>query len=1015
MMALALGCARTEEVNVEDVADQKVVTITASFAESQTRTILPDGGPAVYWEPEDEIKMFCGAESSKFKSTLTEPAAVSGFSGTLPVIFGATEDTSADMNLLAIYPYSSDATSNGTSIITTLPDEQDARAGSFAKDLNLSMAQSNSFSMKFYNVCGGLCFKLTKSGIKEITFKSNNGESIAGKVELAFENGVPAIKKIVEGSDNITLTAPDDGTFATDVWYYIVSLPTTLSGGFKMTFRTDSESAVLNYSSQLTFKRRIFGRVADIDSGLTWDKRTHEEFKALALDVNHQTTNACGVHSSLSHLYDNATELMDNWSASSYYEKDADVYVAYNSTIDLKDILRIHVNPVSDDGIPDTSREDIYTLSELQTKYASLGLDFNFSLVEYTLGSNGTPESAYGIIDGYTFHPAHADLYGKPIMNSGAERDGISGVGRQPIVHVTLVGSDGDVYLSGYFKILITKDEPCHDAFIVKEFTVPYTGTSTVTATWLDCSFAGLETGLKMSKNEFKERFGCKWTGGESTTSLETFVLDSNGGFVNTVSLGDTAPQNVSTALGTFRYIGDATISTVSANDIFTVTFTQAQMDNINKYFGGKITLYGKFGSTHDYVYIGITVEIADKPVVNFVKLNPPYWFSTPDNTSTDIVFVNPRIPRGDPTFDNVKIYSRWLNSVWATNIVKTELDASSAAVYKSIWSTMPYAYHYELSSNQPKILGKQIAISSARDAFYLGNVDAANLLGTLDTHTIHTFNGTSYVDEEAVANASTTSLTADARTYGRITYTNTTETAKKTINSFPVPAFSATQEITDQNLSDMLYVNVDLVATYGPCNIPLESKTFHVAFFRPINIKSTGTKVKDGSIIKLGDIFRIQDWQGHTLFEWDSDANYDSDLNLTGAFVDNYTVVGQTPWRSYYGVSSIKVDIAATRTDVYGGWNYFSNYFSPSAKFYYGINNGSELEIVGYDTATDSYALTPVSLPSGGITDLKQLKSYAIHYKDNGAGLTYNLYIPITVTYKWGELTAYAIIRITQ
>ena len=265
LLVLALGCARNEYVL--DNVEQEKVTITASFADSKTRTVLSeDGGTSVYWEAGDEIAVFSGAEGSKFTSTLTEPAAVSTFTGTMPVAGGE--------KYLALYPYSSDAVSDGESITTTLPAEQTARAGSFAKNLNLSIAESDSNSMSFYNVCGGICFKLTKEGIKKITLKSNNGESLAGTFKLAFENGIPTVKEIIDGKDTITLTAPDNGTFATGVWYYIVTLPTTLTNGFQMTFQSDtktySQVATLTSSSSLTLKRHIFSRASDIDSGLSW-------------------------------------------------------------------------------------------------------------------------------------------------------------------------------------------------------------------------------------------------------------------------------------------------------------------------------------------------------------------------------------------------------------------------------------------------------------------------------------------------------------------------------------------------------------------------------------------------------------------------------------------------------------------------------------------------------------------------------------------------------------------------
>lgn len=268
LVLLAAGCASNNEINEQ--FSQKEVTITASFAESQTRTIIADNGTDVYWEKGDEIKMFWGTGGSKFTSTLTKSAAVSDFEGTLPTIIGGTEGISAESKLMALYPYSSDATSDGKSITTTLPDVQDARAGSFAKKLNLSIAESNTFFMGFYNVCSGVCFKLATAGIKQVSIKSNKDEALAGKIKVAFEDGVPAVQDITEAKDSITLFPPTGSTFSTDVWYYIVTLPGTLTGGLTFTFKTDTQYATLTSTKTLELRRGIFGRVSGFDAKLTW-------------------------------------------------------------------------------------------------------------------------------------------------------------------------------------------------------------------------------------------------------------------------------------------------------------------------------------------------------------------------------------------------------------------------------------------------------------------------------------------------------------------------------------------------------------------------------------------------------------------------------------------------------------------------------------------------------------------------------------------------------------------------
>ena len=140
------------------------------------------------------------------------------------------------MDLWALYPYSAEAVFDGESITTTLPAVQVARAGSFGKDMNITIAHSTSTTLQFYNVCGGVCFSLTHSGIQRVTFEGNNNETLAGTIQMAFEGGVPVVKQISNGENILTLTAPDGGTFEPGKWYYFEALPCKLNDGYVLKF-----------------------------------------------------------------------------------------------------------------------------------------------------------------------------------------------------------------------------------------------------------------------------------------------------------------------------------------------------------------------------------------------------------------------------------------------------------------------------------------------------------------------------------------------------------------------------------------------------------------------------------------------------------------------------------------------------------------------------------------------------------------------------------------------------------
>lgn len=267
-MALVSCSVRTEEIGQEGMP----VTIHAwQEGALDTKTTLQNGGTQVYWEVADEIKVFFRGSDSRFVSQNTELATMADFTGSLNAVVGSTEGTEAEKTLFGLYPYRSDATSDGTSVTTTLPAEQTARAGSFAKNTHITMAQSQSLGLAFHNVTGGIRFSLTQEGIKSVKFEAQNGESIAGRVKLAFSNGVPTVQEVTDGESTITLTAPGGGVFETGKWYYIEAIPGTLSQGFKMTFYKASLSAKLTSGNSVTIKRGIYGNIEDADKDLIFE------------------------------------------------------------------------------------------------------------------------------------------------------------------------------------------------------------------------------------------------------------------------------------------------------------------------------------------------------------------------------------------------------------------------------------------------------------------------------------------------------------------------------------------------------------------------------------------------------------------------------------------------------------------------------------------------------------------------------------------------------------------------
>ena len=210
LLALA-ACTREMAVNAPE---GDLTLIAKAENPAGTRTVL-EGGTFVFWEPGDEIAVSAGGKSGRFVGDLTATEASATFKGSL-----GEEAWAEGMDLWAVYPYSSDAVFDGGTITTVLPSEQTARAGSFGKGMNLSVAHSTTSTLQFYNVGGGVRFTLSQDGITEVVFKGLNGEILAGKVKVGFQDGVPTILDVTEGKTSVTLTPPEGETFKKDAWYY---------------------------------------------------------------------------------------------------------------------------------------------------------------------------------------------------------------------------------------------------------------------------------------------------------------------------------------------------------------------------------------------------------------------------------------------------------------------------------------------------------------------------------------------------------------------------------------------------------------------------------------------------------------------------------------------------------------------------------------------------------------------------------------------------------------------------
>ncbi len=251
IIPVLLSCV-AKEPQEEPPAPADEIVLTARFVGgTETKTVLDDDYKTVLWMPHESISVFGGGEMVKFTSDNTEKAAVVNFNGKLT---GGGSST-----LYGLYPYDQDATIKSGVITTSLPDTQEAKAGSFDDKLFIAVAKTDNRELGFNNVCSGFRFMLDRSDIQTVTILSNGGEPLAGKFSVGIDrDGKPTVKSVAEGVSEITLSAPGGKAFEAGVWYYIVTLPTNLEKGYTVLFEGGGVQGYVRSSEAIALNRNKF-------------------------------------------------------------------------------------------------------------------------------------------------------------------------------------------------------------------------------------------------------------------------------------------------------------------------------------------------------------------------------------------------------------------------------------------------------------------------------------------------------------------------------------------------------------------------------------------------------------------------------------------------------------------------------------------------------------------------------------------------------------------------------------
>jgi hypothetical protein len=190
----------------------------------QTKTVL--SGTTVNWTSDDQIAVF---DDMHYRNCFD---AVS-VSGSNAVFEGKVAARTTEF--YAVYPYSGAVKADKEYIYVNLPSEQGAVAGSFAEDMNISIAKGvkavdadEAQGMVFENVCALLKFKVPSmiTSVDEASFSADN-RSLAGA--MIYSKQEQRLVGVVDGdseSDVLTLK----GNMQGGQTYYFVTSPGEIRG-----------------------------------------------------------------------------------------------------------------------------------------------------------------------------------------------------------------------------------------------------------------------------------------------------------------------------------------------------------------------------------------------------------------------------------------------------------------------------------------------------------------------------------------------------------------------------------------------------------------------------------------------------------------------------------------------------------------------------------------------------------------------------------------------------------------
>lgn len=275
-MAVALAsCTKMEQEPGKGRTDESLKQLEISACGEDEKTQLSTGNTIV-WKAGDAVSVFDGAGNRQF--TTSKGGASVTLSGS------ASEADSYTV----LYPYNSKASYAGGKFETTIPESQQAVAGSFDPKANISVGKTvssqNGLSVTMKNALSVV--KITvPSGAGNVTsvlFRANNGEALTGDATISY-NGSDAPSVAVKGGQPWVKLIPADGsTYVSAGTYYVCVNPVTLKKGVTIVVnRSDKATAVKSSENSAEIARATLKDFGTVSTSFTSSPTTLYNYSRL--------------------------------------------------------------------------------------------------------------------------------------------------------------------------------------------------------------------------------------------------------------------------------------------------------------------------------------------------------------------------------------------------------------------------------------------------------------------------------------------------------------------------------------------------------------------------------------------------------------------------------------------------------------------------------------------------------------------------------------------------------------